>query len=157
MSFQVVLDVNKAFAINSAGEDYTWAFNWSMAEEGDYLMSYSFASGNITLATFATNGPVVMSVDFGIRSFTYLAGATTQATSSSIAGNIRLNWRSTTVATYFAQKDDNFPIVVKDLSKASNFIRVRLETNDGVILPSGPPSWIVILYFEKITDKTVAK
>jgi len=150
MSFQIVLDTSTVFATNTALKDFTWAFNTGFVEEGDYLMSYTFSSGNIALATFATNGATVLSVDLGNRASSYAAGATVVTRPTTVAGIVRLDWKSTTVATYMASRMDNFPILIKDLNKASNFIRLRLETNNGALVTTGISGWYVVLYFEKV-------
>jgi hypothetical protein len=150
MSFQIVLDTSTVFATNTALKDYTWGFNTGVIEEGDYLLSYSFTSGNIALATFATNGPTVLSVDFGVRPLSYLGSATTVSKITSVVGPVQLDWKSTTVGTYTANRMDCFPLLIKDLNKASNFIRLRLETNAGALITTGITSWFVVLYFEKV-------
>jgi hypothetical protein len=150
MSFQIVLDSNAVFSTNTALKDFTFAFNTGFVEEGDYLMSYTFSSGNIALATFASNGATVLSIDLGIRSSSYAGGATVVTRPTTVMGHVRLDWKSTTVATYMANKTDNFPILIKDLNKASNFIRLRLETNAGALIGTGVSGWYVVLYFEKV-------
>jgi len=150
MSFQLLLDTSLVFSTNTAQKDFTWAFNTSVIEDGDYLMSYTFSSGNIALATFATNGPTVLTVDLGARASSYAAGATVVTRPTTVAGIVRLDWKSTTVATYSASIMDNFPILIKDLNKASNFIRLRLETNNGALVTTGISGWYVVLYFEKV-------
>lgn len=150
MSFQIVLDTSNVFATNTALKDYTWAFNTGVIEDGDYLMSYTFTSGNIALATFATNGPTVLSFDFGVRPLSYLGSATTVSKITPIVGPVKLDWKSTTVATYSSSKMDCFPLLIKDLNKASNFVRVRLETNAGALVGTGITSWFVVVYFEKV-------
>jgi hypothetical protein len=113
-------------------------------------MSYTFSSGNIALATFASNGATVLSIDLGSRSSSYAGGATVVTRPTTVMGPVRLDWKSTTVATYVANKTDNFPILIKDLNKASNFIRLRLETNSGALIGTGVSGWYVVLYFEKV-------
>jgi len=150
MSFQIVLDTSTVFSTNTALKDFTWAFNTGFIEDGDYLMSYTFSSGNVALATFGTNGPAVLSIDLGIRSSSYAGGATVVTRPTTVMGQVRLDWKSTTVATYVANTTDNFPILIKDLNKASNFIRLRLETNNGALVTTGVGTWYVVLYFEKV-------
>jgi len=150
MSFQLLLDTSLVFSTNTAQKDFTWAFNTSVIEDGDYLMTYTFSSSNIALATFATNGPTVLSVDFGVRPLSYLGSSTTVSKITPIVGPVRLDWKSTTVGTLTATIMDSFPLLIKDLNKASNFIRLRLETNNGVLITTGVSSWYVVLYFEKV-------
>lgn len=151
MSFQILLDTANAYSTNTAGKDYTWAFNTGFVEEGDYEMSFQFVSGNIALATFATNGPVYLSVDIGQRGSAYAGGSTVFTSPSQVAGVLRLDWKSTTVATYQANHMDNFPVIYKDLNKASNFIRVHLDGSTGALITTGVTPWIVLLEFRKIT------
>jgi len=150
MSFQIVLDTNTAFATNTAAKDFTWAFKTDFIEEGDYEMTFQYSAGNVALATFATNGPVVMSIDMGLRGASYAAGATNITMPTSIVGALRLDWKSATVATYIANRTDNYPVIVKDLRNASNFIRVKLETVAGALITTGITPWLVILHFTKI-------
>jgi len=150
MSFQIVLDTNAAFATNTADKDFTFAFKTDFAEDGDYEMTFQYSSGNIALATFATNGPVVISIDMGLRGASYSAGATNFTMPNSIVGALRLDWKSATVATYIANRTDNYPVILKDLNKASNFIRVRLESVSGALIGTGITPWIVILHFTKL-------
>jgi len=150
MSFQIVLDTSLIFSNNTAQKDFTWAFNTSVIEDGDYLMSYTFSSGNAVIATFGTVGPAFLSVDFGVRPLSYLCSSTTVSQITRVVGPVRLDWQSSTVATYLANRKDCFPLLIKDLNKASNFIRLRLETNTGSLVGIGSPSWYVVLYFEKV-------
>lgn len=150
MSFQIVLDSSTVFATNTALKDFTWGFNTGVIEDGDYLMSYTFSSGNIALATFATNGATVLSFDFGVRPLSFLGSTTTVSKITSVVGPVKLDWKSTTVATYTANRMDCFPLLIKDLNKASNFIRLRLETNAGALITTGVSGWYVVLYFEKV-------
>jgi hypothetical protein len=150
MSFQIILDTTTVFATNTAGKDYTWAFRTDFIEEGDYEMTFQYSAGNIALATFATNGPVVMSIDMGLLGASYAAGATNITMPTQVVGALRLDWRSATVGTYIANRQDNYPVIVKDLRKASNFIRVHLDTVTGALITTGITPWIVILHFTKI-------
>jgi len=150
MSFQIVLDTNNAFATNTAGKDYAWAFNTGFIEDGDYEMTFQYSSGNVALATFATNGPVVLSVDLGLLGASYAGGATNFTMPTQVVGGLRLDWKSATVATYIANRTDNYPVIIKDLNKASNFIRVHLDTTAGALIGTGITPWLVILHFTKI-------
>jgi hypothetical protein len=150
MSFQIVLDTNNVITTNTSGKDYEWAFNTGFIEEGDYEMTFQFSSGNVALATFATNGPVVLSIDMGLRGASYSAGATNFTMPTQVMGALRLQWASATIATYIANRTDNFPVIFKDLNKASNFIRIHLDTTAGALITTGVTPWLVILHFTKL-------
>jgi hypothetical protein len=150
MSFQIVLDTNNAFATNTANKDYTWGFNTGFIEDGDYEMTFQFSSGNVALATFGTNGPVVMSVDLGLNGASYAGGTTNFTMPTQVIGALRLQWASASIATYIANRTDNFPVIYKDLNKASNFIRIHLDTTAGVLVTTGVTPWLVILHFTKL-------
>jgi hypothetical protein len=60
---------------------------------------------------------------------------------------------TTTIATYVANTDDNFPVLFKNINKSSSFIRIKLLQANGTSLinqATGVAPWTVILMFEKI-------
>lgn len=150
MSFNVILNTNTVYATNTAGKDYTWAYDFSTAEDGDYLVTLQFSSGNIALATFGTNGPVQISVDFGSFGSNYVGAALVSSISSQIFGSLRLVWASATVATYQANNTDNHPVYFKNLNKGTNFIRIHLDQSNGTLVGTGITPWVVVLNFKKI-------
>jgi hypothetical protein len=150
MSFNLILTTNTVYATNTAGKDYSWAFDSSVIEDGDYQLTFQFTSGNIALATFATNGPVQISVDTGSFGSNYVGGALVSSISSQIFGSLRLVWSSATIATYVANNTDNHPVYFKNVNKSSNFIRIHLDQAGGTLVGTGITPWVVVLNFQKL-------
>lgn len=150
MSFTLVLSTNSVYATNTAGKDYTWAFDSSVIEDGDYELTFKYSSGNIALATFATNGPIQLSMDMGAFPTNYLAGSAVKRETTQIIGLLNLDWISTSVATYIANNDDNSPVYFKSLNRNSNFIRLHLDQSSGALVGTGITPWVVSLNFKKL-------
>ena len=150
MSFTLVLSTNSVYATNTAGKDYTWAFDSSIIEDGDYELTFQYSSGNIALATFATNGPIQLSMDIGAFPTNYLAGSVVKRETTQIIGLLNLEWKSTSVATYIANNDDNSPVYFKSLNRNSNFIRLHLDQSSGALIGTGITPWVVSLNFKKL-------
>ncbi len=150
MSFNVVLTNNNVYATNTANKDYTWAYDFTNAEYGDYLVSFQFTSGNIAQANFGTQGPIQVTIDLGCQGQNYLAGSLVTSTTSQILGSLRLEWKSTSVATLVAGKNDNFPVMFKNVRNSSNFIRIHLDLISGALVTTGITQWVVILNFKKV-------
>ena len=150
-SFTVYLNTTNVLATNTAGKDYTWGFDFSFIEDGDYEMSLQFTSGNIALADYSTNGAVQVSVETGVTPLVYSAGSSVRAIPTQIVGSLRLYWNSATVATYVANRTDNHPVIFKNLNKSSNFIRVHLDSNLGTLIPNPiSTNWSLMLHFDKV-------
>jgi len=150
-SFNVYLNTTDAYAVNTAGKDYTWGFDFGFCEDGDYEMSIQFTSGNIAVADYSSNGAVQMSVETGVMPLVYSGGAHVKALPSLIAGSLRLIWNSASVATYVANRTDNHPVLFKSLNRSSNFIRIHLDTNNGNLIPNPiSTNWSIMLHFVKV-------
>lgn len=150
-SFNVYLNTTDAYAINTAGKDYTWGFDFGFLEDGDYEMYLQFTSGNIAIADYSVNGAVQVSVETGVMPLVYSAGSLVKALPSLIVGSLRLYWNSATVATYVANRTDNHPVLFKSLNRSSNFIRIHLDNNAGVPIPSAiSTNWSIMLHFVKV-------
>lgn len=151
MSFNILLSTTNVYATNTAGKDYTWAFNFNNnnIENGDYLVSFQFCSGNIAQTNFSSNGPVQLSCDFGNFSTNYLASSNVSQTSTQILGSLKLDWRNSTIETLVANKMDNYPVLFKNINKSSNFIRIHLDGITGALVTTGITEWNIILNFEK--------
>jgi len=150
MSFNILLSTTDVYATNTAGKDYTWIFNFGNMEDGDYLVSFQYASGNISQANMGTNGPVQLSLDIGNFGSNYIAGPIATQTTSQILGSLRLDWRNTTIASYNANYTDNYPVLFKNVNKSSNFIRIHLDLSTGALISTGLTPWNVILNFKKV-------
>lgn len=150
MSFNVVLTTNNVYATNTANKDFTWAYNFSNIDDGPYLVSFSFVSNNIAQSTFSTQGPIQISCDFGNQGNNYLAGSLVSSTTSQILGSLKLDWKSATVATLVAGKNDNYPVLFKNINKNTNFIRIHLDLITGVLVTTGVSQWVVVLNFQKV-------
>jgi hypothetical protein len=150
MSFTLVLSTNTVYATNTSGKDYAWAFDSSVIEDGDYELTFKFSSGNIALATFATNGPIQLSLDMGAFPTNYLGGSVVKRETTQIIGLLNLEWRSASVATYIANNDDNSPVYFKSLNRNSNFIRLHLDQSSGALVATGITPWVVSLNFKKL-------
>jgi len=150
MSFNVVLSSSSVYATNTAGKDYTWAYDFTNVSDGPYLVSFQFTSGNIAQATFSTQGPIQLTCDFGNQGNNYLAGALVSSTTTQILGSVRLDWKSTSVATLVAGKNDNYPVLFKNINKNTSFIRIHLDLSTGALITTGITPWVVILNFVKV-------
>ena len=150
MSFNLILSTNSVHATNTAGKDYAWAFDSSVIEDGDYELTFKFNSGNVALASFTTNGPIQLSLDMGAFPTNYLGGSVVKRETTQIIGSLNLEWRSTSVATYIANNDDNSPVYFKSLNRNSNFIRLHLDQSSGALVGTGITPWVVSLNFKKL-------
>lgn len=150
MSFNLVLSTNSVYATNTAGKDYSWTFDSSVIEDGDYELTFKYSSGNIALATFATNGPIQLSLDMGAFPTNYLAGSVVKRETTQVIGLLNLEWRSASVATYTANNKDNHPVYFKSLNRNSNFIRLHLDQSSGALIGTGITPWVVSLNFKKL-------
>ena len=149
MSFQILLSTTDVYSTNTAGKDYTWAFDFSNKEDGDYLVSFQYGSGNITLTNLSTNGPVQLSLDIGNCGKNYLATSLAVSRNTQILGSLRLDWRNTVVGSYLANKIYNYPFLFKNINKSNNFIRIHLDGITGALVGTGLTEWNIILNFEK--------
>ena len=150
MSFNVVLTTNNVYATNTVNKDYTWAYDFNNAEYGDYLVSFQFMCANILQTNFGTQGPIQVTIDLGCQGQNYSAGSTVSSQTSQILGSLRMDWRSATVATLVANKNDNFPVLFKNVRNSSNFIRIHLDLITGGLVTTGVVFWVVILNFKKV-------
>jgi len=150
MSFTLVLSTNSVYATNTAGKDYAWVFDSSVIEDGDYELTFKYSSGNIALATFATNGPIQLSLDMGAFPTNYIASSVVRRETTQVIGLLNLDWKSATVATYVANNDDNAPVYFKSLNRNSNFIRLHLDQSSGALIGTGITPWVVSLNFKKL-------
>ncbi len=152
MSFNIVLSTNSVYATNTAGKDYVWAYDFSQAKEGDYLVTFDFQCGlnPVEVVNFNTNGPVQLSADFGSNGQNYLAGSTFNNVSTRSLGLLSMNFATTTNNTYFSGTDDNYPILFKNINRNANFINVKLIGANGSLINNPVTPWIVILVFTKV-------
>jgi len=155
MSFNIVLSSSNVYATNTAGKDYTWAYDFSGKEDGDYLVSFDFQCGNITTVStdFATISPTQFSCDFGSIGQIYLARSTSNNITTRVLGLLRMIFITTTIGTYAANTDDNFPVLFKNINKSSSFIRIKLLQANGTSLINqltGVPFWTIYLKFKKV-------
>ena len=149
MSFNIVLTTNSVYATNTIGKDYTWAYDFSGKEHGDYMVSFQYASGNIAQTNFSTNGPVQLSLDIGNYGNKYLASSIVASPNSQILGSLRMDWRNTSIASYNANNTDNYPVLFKNVNKSNNFIRIHLDSITGALVSTGITEWNIILNFQK--------
>ena len=149
MSFQILLSTTDVYSTNTAGKDYTWAFDFSNMKDGDYLVSFQYNSGNIAQSNFSTNGPVQLSLDIGNYGNKYLASSILASPNSQILGSLRMDWRNTLIATYNANNTDNYPVLFKNVNKSNNFIRIHLDSITGALVATGITEWNIILNFQK--------
>ena len=153
MSFNILLSTTNVYAINTVGNDYTWAYDFSDKEDGDYMVSFDFQSSNIAvLVDFSGNSPTQLSCDFGSVGKMELAGSTFNNSSSQVLGLLRMFFGNVNSNTYIANSDDNFPILFRNVNKNANFIRIKLlQANGTTLIANALTSWIVILVFTKIS------
>lgn len=153
MSFNIVLSTNSAYSTNTAGKDYTWAYDFSGREDGDYMVSFDFQSSNIAvLVDFGSgNSPTQLSCNFGSIGQMYVAGSTSNNGSSQVLGLLRMFFGNVNSNTYVANSDDNFPILFKNINRNASFIRIKLLQADGTtLIDNALTSFIVILVFTKV-------
>lgn len=149
MSFNILLSTTNVYDTNTNNKDYTWAYDFSRKEDGEYLVSFQFVSNNIAQTNFSSNGPVLLTCDFGNLGNNYLAGETVSQSNTKILGSLKLDWRSNSIATLVANKMDNYPVPFKNINKNSNFIRITLQGITGALVTTGVTKWNIILNFEK--------
>ena len=149
MSFNILLSTTDVYDTNTNNKDYTWAYDFSRKEDGEYLVSFQFVSNNIAQATFSTQGPIQVTCDFGNQGNNSLAGSLVSSTTSQILGSLKLDWRNSSIATLVANKMDNYPVPFKNINKNSNFIRITLQGITGALVTTGISKWNIILNFEK--------
>lgn len=148
--YNILLTTANAQTTNTAGKDYTWIYDFSRFQEGNYEVSFIFTSTNIALASFATNGPINLSMDIGVLSETYLALPNNTNSKTQIIGTVPLLWSSTTIATYKADTTDNVPVLFNSINRNTNFIRLSLLTLSSGLITTGLAPWNVILSFKKV-------
>jgi hypothetical protein len=152
MSFNVILKTNSTdyMTENTAGKDYTWGFDFSTCEPGAYEMRTYFNSGNIALATFATNGVAILSVNIGQNSTNKLGAKLNTAITTVNVGPLRLDWKSATVAQYVLDSTDLPSQIIKSLNTSANTIRIHIDQLSGAIIGTGVTGWCVVLEFKKL-------
>ena len=149
--FNIILNSNTVFATNTALKDFTWAYNFSNVEDGDYEVGFTFQSGNATGITSQTsNLPCLLTLSIGVNPQQYVAGALVSNQTSNILGQLNVNWFSATLATFVANATTNHPVIIKGLNRASNFIRMSLIGGTGAIIGTGVANWFVVLNFTKV-------
>jgi len=150
MSFNILLSTTDVYATNTNDKDFTWAYDFSNKQDGEYLVSFQFVSNNIAQASFSTQGPIQLTCDFGNQGNNYLAGEKVSQSNTKILGSLRLDWRNSSIATLFANKMDNYPVLFKNINKNASFIRISLNLITGALVTTGVSKWNIILNFEKI-------
>ena len=154
MSFNIVLTTNNVYATNTTGKDYTWAYDFSGKEDGDYMVSFDFQCGNISttpITDFNSVSPTQFSCDFGSIGQMYLASSTSNNITSRVLGLLRMIFLTTSVGTYIANIDDNFPLLFKNINKSSSFIRIKLlQANGTSLVNQNVAPWTVYLKFQKV-------
>ena len=152
MSFNIVLTTNSVYATNTTGKDYTWAYDFSGKEDGDYMVSFDFQCGNIgSLTDFASISPTQLSCDFESIGQMYLAGSISNNITTRVLGLLRLLFTTNLANTYTANSEDNFPILFKNINKSASFIRIKLlQANGTTLIANALTTWTVYLKFQKV-------
>lgn len=148
--YNIILSTANAQTTNTVGKDYTWIYDFSRFEEGSYEVSFIFTSGNIALASYATNNPIVLNMDIGVLSENFIALANNTNSKSQIVGTVPLIWNSATVGTYKANTTDNNPVLFNSINRNTNFIRLSLIQIGSGLITTGLTPWNVILSFKKV-------
>lgn len=149
--FNIILNSNLVFATNTALKDFTWAYNFSNVEDGDYEVGFTFQSGNATGITNQTsNLPCLLTLSLGVNPQQYVAGSVVSSQSSNILGQVSVSFFSASLATFVANSTTNHPVIIKGLNKANNFIRMSLIGGTGALIGTGVANWFVVLNFTKV-------
>ena len=148
MSFNVVIDSNDALTSSASIYDKDYAFDWSVLEEGEYDLTFSFLTSPIAQGT--SDVKAVSLEGLGTQRTTYKAGANTNAQTSQIIGLLnRVNYNDGTARQRFQQSDTN-PVVCLKSRPNSNIFKVRIVANSTTTANAGlSGSYLLILTFIK--------
>ena len=149
--FNIILNSNTVFATNTSLKDFTWAYNFSNVDEGDYEVGFTFQSGNATgIVSQTSNLPCLITLSIGVNPQQYTASSVVSTQTSNILGQLNVNWFSATLATFVANATTNHPVIIKGLNRSSNFIRMSIIGGTGALIGTGVSSWFVVLNFTKV-------
>jgi hypothetical protein len=147
MSFSVVIDsVNK---IEGNVYNSKFAIDWSFMPEGEYDLTFSLQTS--PRSGDATDVKAIALDGLGTQLQVYLAGQTTSAKSCNVIGLLeRVIFNDGFAFTQSFHEHNYTPPVVLKQRPSNNFFNVRLVNNvNGTANAGFPPSYILILHFNK--------
>jgi hypothetical protein len=154
MSFNIILNTNNAQTINTAGKDFTWAFNFNsfQIEEGGYELTWSAFSTNIAQATFATVLNPIVNLDFSNQpNFFTTDGTGSINRSTTVIGVFKPVIVSATISCFQSEVITNPPITFKNINKSTNYIRVFVtQPGTNTLIATSLVNFTIILRFRKV-------
>ena len=99
--------------VNATGSNHhnlTYQFDWSILDEGEYLVSFTYHGLNDS--NTGTKCPLVF-IDLGVGTNVYATSATNYANQSLYLGTLLAERVSATNAQYYAEETTNVPIRIK--------------------------------------------
>lgn len=116
--------------VNATGanhNDLTYQFDWSILDEGEYLVSFTYHGLND--ANTGTKLPLVF-IDLGVGANVYATSATNNANQSLFLGTLLDGNKNGTNAQYYAEETTNVPIRIKG-RPTNQSPRIFLQNIDG--------------------------
>ena len=153
MSFNIVLNTNNAYSTNTAGKDYTWAFDFTTFPilDGDYELTHCAFSRNVTQATFDTIGNPQINLDISNQPRIYMADNVSNNHTTQIIGIFKPIIVSATVGTFQNEYHTNPPVTFTNINKSVNFIRVYMtQAGTNTLITTSIVGWTMILRFKKV-------
>jgi len=153
MSFNIILNTNNALTINTAGKDFTWAFNFNSLkiEDGEYELTWSAFSTNVAQATFATVLNPVVNLDFSNQpNFFTTDGTGSINRNTTVIGVFKPVIVSTAIGCFQCETVTNPPITFPNINKSVNFIRIFItQPGTNTLVGTSLVNFTVILRFTK--------
>lgn len=153
MSFNIVLNTNNAYLTNTAGKDYTWAFDFSTfpIEDGSYELSHSAFSRNVAMATFDTINNPQINLDISNQPRLYQAANISNNHNTQIIGIFKPVIVSATIGTFQNDIHTNPSVTYTNINKSVNFIRVYMtQPGTNTLIATSIVGWTMILRFTKV-------
>jgi hypothetical protein len=149
MSFSLVLNTQKG-VYNTTGTDCSWAYDFSMSDEGPYEVSSCFYSKNVALTSYTTQLPNLC-IDIGQSTSIREASSTNGQNFSKVIGVLRLVWNSATIGAFQSDVTSNPHFFLPNLGRNSNVIRMYIvQAGTNTLITTSLIDWSSILYFKKV-------
>ena len=120
MIYTVILNSNLRTSGTVSNAMYN--FDWGIMENGEYILTWGFCSGNVAATTGDT---IILSADLGQRNVFLCNPLITRASSTLIIGTLIQN-ENTTSSFFYGDKNTNGPILLQ--KPQSNQFNVKLQT-----------------------------
>lgn len=128
MIYTVILNSNLRCSGTVANAIYN--FDWGIMEEGQYILTWGFCSGNVLVPVGDT---IILSADLGQRNVFLCNPVATKAASTLIIGTLIQN--ETGTSFFYGDKNTNGPILLQ--RPQSNQFNVKLLTVGAI-----PLEWV---------------